>query len=71
MLNNLGNLMGHNIEIRFEPSVGKTYYLYERFDGSTFLSILSPEEWSGDRFYKKFVVSVLLNSEGQWQRTPC
>ena len=63
----MSNDVDSNVEIRFEPSVGKTYYLYERADKSRFLSILSPQEWEGERFYKKFLASVSLNSQGEWE----
>jgi len=32
-------------EIRFEPSIGSTYYMYRRKSGDDFVSIISNEEW--------------------------
>lgn len=50
-------------KFNFEPIVGKDYYLYEKEDKSTFLSILKPEEC---RF--KFLGSFLLNASQVWER---
>ena len=67
MANNISNLMNRSVEIRFEPSAEKSYYLYERVNASRFLSILSPEEWEQGRFYKNFLAEVKLDSNGSWQ----
>jgi hypothetical protein len=67
MSDNVSNLMNRNVEIRFEPSTGRSYFLYERLDDSRFLSILSPEEWEQGRFYKEFLAQVQLDSDGSWK----
>lgn len=47
--------------INFEPTVGKTYYLYE---GTTkFVSMLSPTE-----FKKECIGATKLNSDGYWEK---
>ena len=33
----------YNTEYNFEPIVGQIYHLYNREDGSTFLSVIAPE----------------------------
>ncbi len=33
-------------EMGFQPIIGKEYYLYERENKTTFLSLISPQEWS-------------------------
>lgn len=35
----------YQTEIKFEPIVGHSYYLYERENGTTFLSPIAPNEW--------------------------
>jgi len=70
MANNISDLMNRNVEIRFEPSTGRPYYLYERTDDSRFLSILSPEEWEQGRFYKEFLAQVVIDSNGSWKLVP-
>tara|TARA_R100000664_G_C2693964_1_gene96954 strand:- start:40 stop:258 length:219 start_codon:yes stop_codon:yes gene_type:complete len=67
MTSNASELMNRNVEIRFEPSTGRVYYLYERTDNSRFLSILSPEEWEQGRFYKDFLAQVMVDSSGSWK----
>lgn len=47
----------------FEPIVGQTYHLYEKEDGTTFLSIILPEECS---FTHKG--SFYLNAEQLWNK---
>ena len=38
------NTLIYNAEFSFEPIVGKTYHLYVKKSGHTFLSIISPNE---------------------------
>lgn len=47
----------------FEPIVGEIYHLYENLDGSKSLSLISPNEWS-----KKYLYSVILNSDMSWKK---
>lgn len=35
----------HRAQCRFQKKPGRVYHLYQRSDGSTYLSMLSPEEW--------------------------
>jgi hypothetical protein len=48
-------------ELRFEPVMGYTYHLYERKNGSKFLSMVAPSEWN-----MPYICSVTLNTDGQW-----
>lgn len=55
------NKFVESFEIRLETVVGQIYYLYERDDGSKFLSLISPDDF----FVKyKFHGSTTINSEG-------
>ncbi len=53
-------------QINFEPLIGKTYYLYERKDGSDLLSLVSPEEWGSPLPFNKHLASVKLLSDHTW-----
>jgi hypothetical protein len=47
---------------RFEPVVGKTYYLYEDESGE-FLSLIEPSEW-----YKVCIGATRMNGGRRWER---
>jgi len=54
-------------EIRIDPKQGSIYHLYQREDETTFLSILSPQDWSKTETSILHIKSVRLNSENQWE----
>jgi len=45
----------------FLPVIGETYYLYEKNDGSVFLSLIAPSEWR-----MKFLGATRLESNNKW-----
>jgi hypothetical protein len=45
----------------FIPVLGETYYVYEKNDGSIFLSLISPTEWN-----MKCLGSTRLDSNNKW-----
>jgi hypothetical protein len=45
----------------FIPVMGETYHLYLREDDSTFLSLITPNQWN-----KKYVGSFKLDSTQKW-----
>ena len=45
----------------FLPVIGETYYLYEKKDGSPFLSLIAPSEWN-----MKFIGATKLESNNKW-----
>lgn len=49
---------------KFEPKIGEIYHLYEDSDGGKSLSLISPKEWN-----KKYLYSVILNSDKLWTKT--
>ena len=51
----------YNSEYSFQPKVGVKYYLYQRKDMSSFLSLISPSEWD-----KKLIGKFRLKSDGRW-----
>jgi hypothetical protein len=50
-----------SIELRFEPIVGETYFVYQNEKSTNFLSMIAPHEC---KFL--YICSVKLNTEGQW-----
>jgi len=57
------NKLIYGSKYSFEPIIGETYYLYESKDGSTFLSIIKPEEWN-----KKFLGAFQIDSQFKWNK---
>ena len=56
----------YNAKLSFKPDIGQTYYLYEKKDGSHFLSLISPKEWGAGMPYKGFVAAVKLLADHTW-----
>lgn len=48
-------------DYKFIPIVGETYYLYQREDGTNFLSIIEPSTWN-----KKLIYKLKYNSNNVW-----
>jgi hypothetical protein len=58
------SLIVYQAELRFKPESGHTYYLYNRENGTTFLSMIEPTSWNrGDLIY---IASVKLLSDMTW-----
>lgn len=57
------NLQLYSAARSFEPVLGNVYHLYEKTDGTHFLSLISPNEWR-----QKYMYSGSLNSDGTWSR---
>ena len=55
-------------DVRFRPSIGEVYHLYETEEGD-FISMISPEEW-GESYMKNktHVGSFLLKSDNVWEK---
>ena len=51
-------------EIRFDPVIGEKYYLYERKDKTTFLSLIPFECWNRSDLYFKGIFK--LDSHDVW-----
>lgn len=51
----------------FEPLINHHYYLYEKEDGSDFLSMVAPEEWGRKKRYSKFIAEVRLLADHTWE----
>lgn len=55
----------HRAQCRFSKRVGQTYHLYRRNDGTTWLSMLAPEEWRGNN-PSTFVGTYRLEPDMSW-----
>lgn len=51
----------------FEPLINHHYFLYEKEDGSDFLSLVAPEEWGRKRKYSKFIAEIRLLADHTWE----
>ncbi len=56
----------YNAKLSFSPVIGSIYYLYERHDGSHFVSMVSPKEWGGSGPFKRLVAAVKLLADHTW-----
>lgn len=56
-------------EFKFQPVIGKSYYLYETEDRKV-LSPISPDEWGNKMPYKRFLNHVKLLGDQTWEIMP-
>lgn len=56
----------YQAEMRFQPLINHTYYLYEKDDGFYFLSLIGPKDWgrSGDKF--NYIATTKLLADHTW-----
>jgi len=54
-------------QMNFDPVIGKTYFLYEKSDGTDVLSMVSPKEWGKTIPFKKLVGEATLLSDHTWE----
>lgn len=50
----------------FEPLINHVYYLYEKEDGTDFLSMVAPEEWGRSKKFI-FVAEIKLLADHTWE----
>ena len=51
-------------EMLFTPVMGKTYYLFQRNDGTNFMTLISPDEWGKNNF--KYIGAFKQDSRQKW-----
>lgn len=51
----------------FEPLINHHYYLYEKEDGSDFLSLVAPEEWGRKKKFSRFIAEIKLLADHTWE----
>ncbi len=56
----------YSAKLNFTPVIGQQYYLYEKKDGSHFLSLVSPREWGSSGPFKKCAAAVKLLADHTW-----
>jgi hypothetical protein len=57
----------YNSQINFEPVINHIYYLYEKDDHSTLLSMIGPHEWGEMLPFHKYIATVKLLSDHTWE----
>jgi len=65
----LDNGMVYESEFNFEPLIGESYYLYEREDGSRFLSLIGPSEWGIEKRLK-YIGEFTLDEKMLFKKEP-
>ena len=51
-------------EMMFKPVIGKTYYLFQREDGTKFMTLISPEEWGKNDL--QYIGAFKQDSRQKW-----
>lgn len=54
-------------QINFEPVINHIYFLYEKEDHSTILSMIGPKEWGKTIPYEKYLATIKLLSDHTWE----
>jgi Protein of unknown function (DUF2452) len=60
------SMMIYSAKLSFKPNIGQVYHLYEKHDGSSMLSLVSPKEWGKNGPFKRFIASVRLLADHTW-----
>lgn len=55
------NEIVYSSKYSFIPVVGESYYLYDKGDGTTFMSLISPNQWN-----QKYIGTFKLDSQYKW-----
>lgn len=56
----------YNATIRFEPLIGRTYFLYDK-DGGDILSLIAPHEWGRSKGYNNYIAKLRLLHDHTWE----
>ncbi len=56
----------YQASIAFEPLINHVYFLYEKDDGTDFLSMIGPEEWGRKKRTAKFIAEIKLLADHTW-----
>ncbi|SNS45804.1 Protein of unknown function [Belliella buryatensis] len=56
----------YNASISFEPLINHIYYLYQKEDGTDFLSMIAPDEWGRKKGFASFVAEIKLLADHTW-----
>lgn len=56
----------YQASIAFEPLINHRYFLYQKADGTDFMSMIAPEEWGRKKDWAAFVAEVKLLADHTW-----
>lgn len=56
----------YQASIAFEPLINHRYFLYQKSDGSDFMSMIAPEEWGRKKDWAAFIAEVKLLADHTW-----
>lgn len=56
----------YQAEMGFEPFIGHIYHLYQKEEGSWFMSMIGPKEWGRAQADRIYLASVKLLSDHTW-----
>ena len=57
----------YSSQINFEPVIGHIYFLYDRENQETVLSMISPMEWGESLPFKEYLATIKLLSDHTWE----
>lgn len=57
----------YKAELKFEPVMGKTYFLYSKKDGGHIISLIGPEEWGKNPSFEKIIAKIQLLHDHTWK----
>ena len=57
----------YNVEMTFQPVIGKRYFLYEMENAKRYLSLISPSEWGDKMQGQVYLAEVRLNADHTWK----
>lgn len=52
--------------IAFEPIINHHYFLYQKSDGTDFMSMIAPEEWGRKKDFAQFIAEIKLLADHTW-----
>lgn len=56
----------YQASIGFEPLINHHYFLYQKPDGTDFMSMIAPEEWGRKKDFAEFIVEIKLLADHTW-----
>ncbi|MFN3996317.1 DUF2452 domain-containing protein [Algoriphagus sp.] len=56
----------YQASIAFEPLINHRYFLYQKGDGTDFMSMIAPEEWGRKKDWATFIAEVKLLADHTW-----
>ena len=56
----------YQASIAFEPLINHHYFLYQKPDGTDFMSMIAPEEWGRKKDFAQFIAEIKLLADHTW-----